>query len=363
MTSTFLILKWRILGRQPFKTFIGTAQRAPSRYCAIVSKPSSGRSLFAPKGAKVSCTCASRRRPEEGARAQPARVHFSNRPLVDAKPAAPLKGFRQPSPFHDKVSRLRHGTLSRPKYSVAARAPLVARRRFAKPRHFIYMQDVRLCRCDPFPMNYDVELGFHCSAPLSRCVGLRGAHLRPQYSSSLLTDQLATLGARDRQPLFTKKNVAVPQLTPAAAEQRAPFHFHDADLGRRFFACAPQVRKQAPSLLRSEHGRKVTKQARVSRLLRTCNLLIILNPNDNQVAVREASRTSLPILSFVDSNTLTAGITYPVLGNIGSLKFFHLFFSWIVKFVRSRGFQSRIFLGRGDSPGGGTATHASERTL
>lgn len=207
-------------------------------------------------------------------------------------------------------------------------------------------------------MNYDVELGFHCSGPFSRSVRLRGARLRPQYSSSHITDQLTTLGARDRQPLFTPvRNVAVPQLTPAAAEHRPPFHFHEPKFGLRFFACAPQARKQVHFV------DQVTKQARVSRLLRTCNLIILLNPNDNQVAIREATRLSLPVLSFVDSNTLTPGITYPVLGNIGSFKFFHLFFSWMVKFVRSRGFQSRIFLGRASSHGGGTTTRASDLKL
>ena len=65
-----------------------------------------------------------------------------------------------------------------------------------------------------------------------------------------------------------------------------------------------------------------------------CNLLIVLNPNDHKVAIREARSLGLPVLSFVDSNTKLMGITYPVIGNAGSLRFIHLYMSWILKLIR-----------------------------
>ena len=67
-----------------------------------------------------------------------------------------------------------------------------------------------------------------------------------------------------------------------------------------------------------------------------CNLLIVFNPNDNKVAIREARSLGLPVLSFVDSNTKLMGITYPVIGNVGSLRFIHLYMSWIIKLIRNR---------------------------
>ena len=71
-----------------------------------------------------------------------------------------------------------------------------------------------------------------------------------------------------------------------------------------------------------------------------CHLLIVLNPNENKVAIREARSLGLPVLSFVDSNTKLMGITYPVIGNVGSLRFIHLYMSWILKLIRHR--MSRI---------------------
>jgi len=68
----------------------------------------------------------------------------------------------------------------------------------------------------------------------------------------------------------------------------------------------------------------------------SCNLLIVLNPNENRVAIREANSVGLPVLSFADSNTKLMGITYPVIGNVGSFKFIHLYMSWILKLIRNR---------------------------
>ena len=68
----------------------------------------------------------------------------------------------------------------------------------------------------------------------------------------------------------------------------------------------------------------------------SCNLLIVLNPNENRVAIREANSVGLPVLSFADSNTKLTGITYPVIGNVGSFKFIHLYMSWILKLIRHR---------------------------
>ena len=147
-----------------------------------------------------------------------------------------------------------------------------------------------LCRRSSNPMNYDVKLCFNSIGDL----------IRSDSSEILGPSYVMHIKAAHRHG----------PLPLALARQRASALFESAS-------------SSALNVHRLPFGNP-------------CNLLIVLNPNENKVAIREARQLGLPILSFVDSNTKFMGITYPIIGNSRSVRLIHLFMSWILKLNQIR---------------------------
>lgn len=62
-------------------------------------------------------------------------------------------------------------------------------------------------------------------------------------------------------------------------------------------------------------------------------LLIVLNPDANQIAIKEARLLKIPVIAFVSSETNREGITYPIIGNNKNLWFVFLCLNWMTKIM------------------------------
>ena len=62
--------------------------------------------------------------------------------------------------------------------------------------------------------------------------------------------------------------------------------------------------------------------------------LIVLNPADNGLALREARALSLPVIAFVDSSTSLENITYPIVSNDDSTEWMYTVLEKIVQAMR-----------------------------
>lgn len=65
------------------------------------------------------------------------------------------------------------------------------------------------------------------------------------------------------------------------------------------------------------------------------DLLIILNPNENRTALREANLLNIPVIALTDTSSNRNGIQYPIPVNSYSPAFIHLFFSWFLRIIKS----------------------------
>nr|YP_001315128.1 ribosomal protein S2 [Chlorokybus atmophyticus]ABO15120.1 ribosomal protein S2 [Chlorokybus atmophyticus] len=83
----------------------------------------------------------------------------------------------------------------------------------------------------------------------------------------------------------------------------------------------------------------------ISPLKKRPNLIIFLNPNQNEIPIREAFNLNIPIIALVDSNTpprLLSQITYPIPGAQTSLPFIYFFLNLVVKTIQSSNFNKVI---------------------
>lgn len=65
------------------------------------------------------------------------------------------------------------------------------------------------------------------------------------------------------------------------------------------------------------------------------NMLFIINPNENQTVLQEATCLKIPIIAITDSKTKLSGITYPIPANNNSPFFVFFCLSWIIHVVLS----------------------------
>lgn len=61
------------------------------------------------------------------------------------------------------------------------------------------------------------------------------------------------------------------------------------------------------------------------------DVLIVLNPAENAIAIREANLLSIPVVALVDSSTSFEGITYPIPANDDSCEMVHFFLHKVVQ--------------------------------
>jgi len=64
------------------------------------------------------------------------------------------------------------------------------------------------------------------------------------------------------------------------------------------------------------------------------DLILLLNPNENQILLHEASRLHIPVIAFTESSTNPKGITYPVPGNNYSIKFLYYCLKKVLKMTQ-----------------------------
>ncbi len=64
------------------------------------------------------------------------------------------------------------------------------------------------------------------------------------------------------------------------------------------------------------------------------DLILLLNPNENQILLNEASRLHIPVIAFTESNTNPKGITYPIPGNNYSLRFLYYCLKKVLKMTQ-----------------------------
>jgi small subunit ribosomal protein S2 len=54
--------------------------------------------------------------------------------------------------------------------------------------------------------------------------------------------------------------------------------------------------------------------------------MVVLNTNENALAISEAQKVGIPIIGILDSNSSPKGITYPIPGNDDSPRSQYLYF-------------------------------------
>jgi small subunit ribosomal protein S2 len=67
------------------------------------------------------------------------------------------------------------------------------------------------------------------------------------------------------------------------------------------------------------------------------DLLVVLHPNKNKIVLEEAARLHIPVIGFVDSNTETELINYPIPVNTENLFWIHYW--WSLLFKLGKGFE------------------------
>jgi len=65
------------------------------------------------------------------------------------------------------------------------------------------------------------------------------------------------------------------------------------------------------------------------------DLIILLNPHENDTLLCEATTLKIPVLALVDSNTNPLFITYPIPGNDDSIDFIYYFLNLVTKTIRA----------------------------
>lgn len=63
------------------------------------------------------------------------------------------------------------------------------------------------------------------------------------------------------------------------------------------------------------------------------NVLVVLNPDDNRIAIKEATFLKIPVIAFVNSNSNLKGITFPIICNNKDFKFLFFALNFIVKIL------------------------------
>ena len=63
----------------------------------------------------------------------------------------------------------------------------------------------------------------------------------------------------------------------------------------------------------------ITNQENLLAFSQKPDVIVIVNPNENQNVIQEANKLHIPIIGFIESNTKITGITYPIPLNVYSL--------------------------------------------
>jgi small subunit ribosomal protein S2 len=98
-------------------------------------------------------------------------------------------------------------------------------------------------------------------------------------------------------------------------------------------------RRQLMTLMPLTSGTHVLKPESSVPLLKNqmkrTSLLIVLNPDANNRAIKEAAFLKIPVIAFVTSETNREGITYPIVGNNKNLSFLFFSLNWIAKILNN----------------------------
>ena len=63
------------------------------------------------------------------------------------------------------------------------------------------------------------------------------------------------------------------------------------------------------------------------------DICIVLDPENNQSAIKEANKVGIPVLAFIDTDTFVYGIDYTIYLNDDSTKSFYNIFKYIVQII------------------------------
>lgn len=78
------------------------------------------------------------------------------------------------------------------------------------------------------------------------------------------------------------------------------------------------------------------KSERLHKVIEKPDLLIVVDGNQNKMAVEEARQANIPVIAFVSSNTNLEKIDYPIVANSHDLQFIHFSLNWFATFLNDK---------------------------